>query len=66
MPLDWANESLAIANSPEVDYADHGKPFALGADYQQKQLPVIYDRLSRAGVRLGGLLTQALDSNVSR
>lgn len=66
VPLDWANESLALANSPGVDYADHGKPFELGADYQQKQLPVIYDRLSRAGVRLGGLLTQALDSNVSK
>lgn len=66
VPLDWANESLALANSPGVDYADHGKPFELGAEYQQKQLPIIYDRLSRAGVRLGGLLTQALDSNVSR
>lgn len=66
VPLDWASESLAIANSPEVDYVDHGKPFELGADYQQKQLPIIYDRLSRAGVRLGGLLSQAFDSNVSR
>lgn len=66
VPLDWANESLGIANSPGVDYADHGKPFELGADYQQKQLPIIYERLSRAGVRLGGLLTQALDSNASR
>ena len=62
VPLDWANESLAIANSPGVDYVDHGKPFDLGADYQQRQLPIIYDRLSRAGVRLGGLLTEALDS----
>ena len=66
VPLDWANESLALANSPGLDYTDRGKPFELGADYQQKQLPIIYDRLSRAGVRLGGLLTQALDSNVSR
>jgi hypothetical protein len=65
-PIDWANESLTIANLPETDYVDHGKPFDLGADYQRKQLPIIYDRLSRAGVRLGNLLTQALDSNVSR
>ncbi len=65
-PVDWANESLAIANLPATDYVDHGKPFVLGADYQQKQLPIIYDRLSRAGVRLGNMLAQALDSNVSR
>ena len=60
-PIDWANESLAIANDPATDYADHGKPFDLGADYQQKQLPIIFDRLSRAGARLGGLLTQVSD-----
>ena len=66
VPLDWANESLALANSPGVDYADHGRPFDLGTDYQRKQLPIIYDRLSRAGVRLGGLLAQAFDSNVSK
>ncbi len=65
-PLDWANESLALANSPGVDYADHGRPFELGAEYQQKQLPIVFERISRAGVRLAGLLTQALDSNVSR
>lgn len=65
-PLDWANESLALANRPETDYLDHGAPFALGADYQEKQLPIVYDRLARAGVRLGGLLTQAFESNVSR
>jgi len=57
-PLDWANESLSIANDPNTKYVDW--PFDLGMDYAQLELPVVYTRLARAGVRLGAMLDAAL------
>ena len=55
-PLDWANESLAIANAPETEYVVREGPFDLGEDYERRELPVVEKRLSQAGVRLGHLL----------
>jgi hypothetical protein len=81
-PIDWANESFAIATSPGVSYCvqtnagcwyDHdrerleaGQPektVLIDAAYMEVNAPVVRDRLSRAGVRLAGLLNKALDAH---
>jgi hypothetical protein len=59
-PLQWANESLAIANAAETEYRPHGGEFHLGEDYERRELPVVFDRLMRAGVRLGAALDHEL------
>ena len=59
-PLDWANESLAITLAPATRYVDHGDTFRLGEAYQRRNLPIVHNRLSRAGVRLGHLLNEVL------
>lgn len=58
-PLDLANESLAIANDPRTEYVVREAPFELGEEFEHRELPVVYDRLSRAGVRLAALLNEA-------
>jgi len=55
----WANESLAITLDPATQYVGVHH-FDLGADYEKPELPIVNDRLSRAGVRLGNLLNMAL------
>ena len=59
-PLDWANESFGIAIAPTTQYAVHGESFDLGEDYAKQNLPVVLERLKRAGVRLGALLNSTL------
>ena len=59
IPLLWANESLAITLDPATQYVGVHH-FDLGADYEKPELPIVYDRLSGAGVRLGNLLNGAL------
>jgi hypothetical protein len=59
-PLDWANESLAIALNPSTAYVGQHNGFAFGQVYQDENVPVVFDRLSRAGVRLGHMLNEAL------
>ena len=56
---EWANESLRVALDPATMYAGVAGPFIFGEDYESAELPVVYDRLSRAGVRLGRLLDKA-------
>jgi hypothetical protein len=75
----WANESLAIATSPDVEYCvmvdgacqyeagnrelDDGEPekkVLVGHGYLDTHAPVVRERMAMAGVRLGGLLNQAL------
>lgn len=62
-PIVWANESLAIANTPPTKYAVPQQHFAFGLAYEHDELPVVYDRLSRAGVRLAHLLNDTLSSH---
>ena len=64
-PLDWANESLAISLAPATRTAFAGGTFSLGEDYAREKLPVVYDRLSRAGIRLGTVLNEAFRSERS-
>jgi hypothetical protein len=59
-PLDWANESLAIALAPSTGYALHGNTFDLGDDYARRNLPIVLRRLKQAGVRLAVTLNDAL------
>jgi S1/P1 Nuclease len=75
----WANESLAIAISPEVEYCvmvdgacqyeagnpelDEGEPekdVLVGDSYLETHAPIVRERIAMAGVRLAGLLNQAL------
>jgi hypothetical protein len=75
----WANESLAIAIRPEVEYCvmvdgacqyeaenrelDDGerqKEILVGGSYLDTHVPVVRERMAMAGVRLAGLLNQAL------
>ena len=58
LPLEWANESFAYTRSPRTQYVD--QPFVLGEDYAQLTLPVVFNRLTRAGIRLGVMLDAAL------
>jgi hypothetical protein len=75
----WANESLAIAISPDVGYCvmvggacqyeadnfefEEGEPekeVLVGDGYLETHAPVVRERIAMAGVRLAGLLNQAL------
>ena len=56
-PIDWADESLTIANDPATEFRDHGDAVpALGEAYVRAEWPVAAGRLSGAGVRLANLL----------
>lgn len=59
-PQDWANESLTSALSPISYYGIQFAPFTYGPNYLHVELPVVMDRLARAGVRLGAMLNKAL------
>ncbi|MDE2140854.1 MAG: hypothetical protein KGL74_11220 [Elusimicrobia bacterium] len=55
-----ALESFEIAKDTVYPDYDSEDPKALGADYQSRMQPIVDERLERAGVRLAGLLEQAL------
>lgn len=59
-PVAWADESLAITNAPSTEYAGHRVGSYLGVDYERRELPIVYERLSEAGVRLAKTLNEAL------
>lgn len=60
--IDWADESHRLAQ--QVAYTDLAKPSgkAWSQRYQKKAWPVIETRLEQAGVRLAGVLNDALGS----
>lgn len=58
--LDWANATLALAQSPAVAYRADAQPFDLGRAYLDENLPTVYGQLQRAGVRLADLMTNFL------
>ena len=68
-PLDWANESYAIAIEQETDYCElragscrsEGKTRTLTERYQRRFQPVVEVRLRQAGVRLAKLIADALE-----
>lgn len=55
-PLAWANESLAITLAPSTRYVTHDTPFDLGVVYARKELPIIMERMTQAGVRLAHVI----------
>ena len=57
-PAVWANESHRLAHSNAYDIPKDGQ---LGQDYFDKNIPVVNDRLSVAGVRLALLLNVIFD-----
>jgi len=59
-PNDWANEALTAALSSTIQYGDQSKGFVWGADYARENMPVVHERLTQAGVRLGHLLNDTL------
>jgi hypothetical protein len=59
-PIDWANESLTIAIAPTTYYGSRFDHFQFGPNYSQLELPIVFARLSRAGIRLGAMLNHAL------
>jgi nuclease S1 len=71
-PLDWAQESYDISTSPAVEYcewkrASNGEACAsrsqerkLTAEYQDKFVPVVKQRLQQAGVRLAAQIRKGL------
>ena len=68
MPLDWANESLAITTMKDVDYCEPSptecrkEPGSrtLKKAYQKKQDDRVNARLRMAGVRLADEIKKAL------
>ena len=67
-PMDWANESFAIAEQAQTKYCirqgascDHpsGK-VAIDAAYVLANVPIIREQLQKSGVRLAHLLDAAL------
>jgi hypothetical protein len=67
-PMDWANESFAIAEQAQTKYCirqgascDHpsGK-VKIDADYVVANTPIVREQLRKAGVRLAHLLNAAL------
>jgi hypothetical protein len=68
-PLEWANESLAIARHPRTRYCEitesgcqrlASRSFRLPADYYSQNWPVVKHRLALAGIRLAELLNRVL------
>ena len=57
-PVAWATESHKLAHSNAYDVPKNGR---LGQDYFDKNIPVVNDRLSMAGVRLSALLNAVFD-----
>ena len=57
-PVAWATESHKLAVSNAYDVPKDGR---LGQDYLDKNIPVVNDRLSMAGVRLAVLLNAVFD-----
>ncbi|HEX7709289.1 MAG TPA: S1/P1 nuclease [Thermoanaerobaculia bacterium] len=54
--VDWINESHYAAVNNAYDIAD-GR---IGSDYAKRNIGVVYERLLRAGLRLGRMLEEAL------
>ena len=52
-PVQWANESYRLALSNAYPIPKDGR---IGQDYLDKNIPVVNERLSMAGVRLAALL----------
>ena len=59
-PADWANESLAITLAATTNYIGQKDGFDISPDQIAKETPVVFDRLSRAGVRIAQLLNEIL------
>ena len=68
-PMDWANESFAIAELAQTKYcAQHGASCDLpdpakvkiDAAYVQASTPIVREQLQKAGVRLAHLLDASL------
>lgn len=68
-PVDWANESFAIAERPETNYCvEQGASCELpalarvtiDAAYIQANAPIVREQLQKAGVRLAHMLDAAL------
>ena len=57
-PVAWATESHKLAVSNAYDVPKDGR---LGQDYLDKNIPVVNDRLSMAGVRLAVLLNAVFE-----
>jgi hypothetical protein len=57
-PRAWADESLALARRHTFRIRDGAR---LGDDYYEREIPVVAERLQRAGVRLGALLNGIFD-----
>lgn len=63
--IDWAKESKAVRNQV-YDFGKQRKPYHLNIktapvlkyDYRTKSLPIIRDRLAKAGIRLAGRLNK--------
>lgn len=55
-PLDWANESLALARSSDLQYENPPEHFYFGKLYVSFNMPHMFTQLDKAGVRLASLL----------
>jgi hypothetical protein len=55
-PINWANESLSAALSTSVRYNNQSQGFTWGEEYVTENLPLVLDRMTRAGIRLGNEL----------
>ena len=56
----WATESCQLARSNAYAIPKDGR---LGQDYFDKNIPVVNERLTMAGVRLAALLNAVFDEN---
>jgi len=59
-PIDWADESFDYVLSTVYNFTSTNGVGQLGADYYNRNLPIVMQRLIAAGIRLGNLLNTVL------
>lgn len=60
LPVEWANESLWIMRTPATGYVGNPGGLAFDQVYVDQNRAVAFDRIAKAGMRLGHLLNEAL------
>jgi hypothetical protein len=61
-PLEWAQESFWIMQTPSTGYVGNPGGLEFGDIYVKQNYPVAAEQLEKAGVRLGALLQRLFDS----
>jgi hypothetical protein len=66
LPEEWATESFWIMRTPATGYVGNPGGLTFDATYTKQNLPIMHDRIAKAGMRLGHLLNEALRAPIPR